>query len=208
MEEKLIVQANPVALNYWAGHQNFGDELSPYLVGKITNRNVVFSESKSLGKLVGIGSVINHGNIYSKSYIWGSGLLTRKSIKNRLLPIGRIFRKSTIFATRGPLTAEVLISRGFQFPRIFGDPALLAPLFYTPKSDGSRKKIGIIFHQSHSLKMNEEIGNDKAFKLISIFREGDYEIESFINEVTSCDKVYSTSLHGVIIAQAYGIPAQ
>lgn len=198
----------PVALNYWAGHNNFGDELSPYIIGKITNRAVVHAESNKFGKLVGIGSIINHHNAYSDSYIWGSGLLTRGSIKRRLLPFKRLFFKSKVLAARGPLTAQVLSQRGFDFSPVYGDPALLMPLFYTPESDKSGRRIGLVLHQRHSSMINEILLADAEVKLISIYRAGERQIESFVNEVTSCEKVYSTSLHGIIIAQAYGIPAQ
>lgn len=198
----------PVALNYWAGHHNFGDELSPYLVGKITRRAVVHAATKASGKLVGIGSIINYHTAYSDSYIWGSGLLTKASIKRRIFSFKKIFFKSHIQAVRGPLTAEVLNQRGFDFSPVYGDPALLMPLFYVPQGDGCDKKIGLVLHQRHSDMVDEELLEQAGLKLISIFRAGDEQIESFVNEVTSCEKIYSTSLHGIIIAHAYGIPAQ
>ena len=33
-----------VKLNYWAGHKNFGDELSPYLIKKITNKKIIHAK--------------------------------------------------------------------------------------------------------------------------------------------------------------------
>ena len=36
----------------------------------------------------------------------------------------------------------------------------------------------------------------------------DEQLENFIDEVCSCQKIFSSSLHGIILAQAYGIPAQ
>lgn len=198
----------PVALNYWAGHHNFGDELSPYLVEKITRRAVIHAESMLSGKLVGIGSIINYHTAYSNSYIWGSGLLTRASIRRRLISFKKIFSKSRVQATRGPLTAEILAQRGFEFAPVYGDPALLMPLFYTPRSDRGEGKIGLVLHQRHSGMMDENLLAQAGVKLISIYRSGNEQIEAFVNEVTSCEKIYSTSLHGIIIAQAYGIPAQ
>ena len=34
------------------------------------------------------------------------------------------------------------------------------------------------------------------------------EIEEFIDKVNECSKVFSSSLHGIIVAQTLGIPAQ
>ena len=84
------------------------------------------------------------------------------------------------------------------------------PRIYQPKSI-SKAKIGLILHYSQENVLNSrllsEIQNE-GIKLISIKRVGDEQIESFIDEVCSCEKIFSTSLHGLIIAQAYGIPAQ
>jgi pyruvyltransferase len=200
--------AKPVVLNYWAGHNNLGDELSPYMVQKITGRKVVYADSREQNKLVGLGSILNYANAFSSSYIWGSGLLTRKSIKNRLIPIRKFFCKSRVFAVRGPLTASVLDSHGLQSPGIFGDPALLLPMFYTPRAARTSKRLGIICHQQHVKIAREDLLENSDFKLISIFRSGSDDIESFIDELTSCDHIYSTSLHGIVVAHAYGIPAQ
>ena len=42
---------------------------------------------------------------------------------------------------------------------------------------------------------------------IDIRRIGYGEIEAFLDEMLDCERIVSSSLHGVIIAQAYGIPA-
>ena len=61
-------------------------------------------------------------------------------------------------------------------------------------------------HHSQSNKLKDI--DDDAFKIIDIFRKTPQEIENFINELCSCEKIFSSSLHGVIVAQAYGVPAQ
>ena len=54
-----------VKLNYWAGHKNFGDELSPYLIKKITNKKIIHANQKEINKLIALGSIIDFNNIYS-----------------------------------------------------------------------------------------------------------------------------------------------
>lgn len=34
----------PIPLQYWEGHKNFGDELSPYVVSKLTGKKVVYAD--------------------------------------------------------------------------------------------------------------------------------------------------------------------
>lgn len=203
-----------IKLNYWAGHKNFGDELSPYLVEKITGKKVQYAGQKELNKLTAIGSIIDFNNIYSRSHIWGSGMLTKDFINPyRMLPLNKIFRKSyyrsKVYATRGPLTKRALEKLGFKCPEVFGDPAILLPQFYQAK-ELKKYKYGIILHQTHSefVPKDKDILENENIRYISINREGRQEIEEFVDEVCSCDFIFSTSLHGVVVAQAYGIPAQ
>lgn len=206
---------NTIKLNYWAGYQNFGDELSPYLIRKITGKPVTHANQKELNKLIALGSIIDFNNIYSRSHIWGSGLLASDFINpRRLLPLNKIFRKkyfrSKIHATRGLLSQTILKNLGFPCPDVYGDPGILTPYFYSPKSKKANFKFGLIFHQTHKeiIKKNIELLICENIRLISIDREGDLEVEDFIDEVCACDFIFSTSLHGIIIAQVYEIPFQ
>lgn len=204
-----------IKLNYWAGHKNFGDELSPYLVEKISGKKVQYAHQKELDKLTAIGSIIDFNNIYSRSHIWGSGMLTKDFISPyRMLPLKKIFRKSyyraRVYATRGPLTQERLKKFGFNCPDVYGDPAILLPKFYQPQLLEKKYKYGVILHQTHSkfIQKNNALFEDEEIRYISINREGHHEIEEFVDEVCSCKFIFSSSLHGVVVAQAYGIPAQ
>ena len=204
-----------VKLNYWAGHKNFGDELSPYLIKKITNKKIIHANQKEINKLIALGSIIDFNNIYSKSHIWGSGVLAEDFINpHRLLPLNKIFRKnyyrSKIHATRGPLSRKILTDLGFTCPEIYGDPGIIVRHFYTPQHQIKKYRIGIIFHQTHQklIDDNLELLNNEGIKIISINREGDSEVENFIDVLHSCHSIFSTSLHGIVIAQAYGIPFQ
>lgn len=205
-------------LYYWANQQNFGDELSKYLVEKITKKKVRFAPTTELGKLVAIGSILNTQTCYSESFIWGSGVLHFNAFveeKRKLFPLNKFlaslrkrkFGRSSIFAVRGPLTKEILEREGFNVPDVFGDPAILLPKFYTP-SELQGDDIGVILHLTHENSVDKEKLVSMGCRFISILREGTKGIESFIDEVCLCKRIYSTSLHGVIVAQAYGIPAQ
>lgn len=202
-----------IPLHYWINKKNFGDELSKYIVQKISEKKVVYVRKNKHKKLLAIGSLIDRESAYSDSDIWGSGCLQQNALtKIKYFPIGRYIKqlfspKSRVHAVRGPLSRKLLVDAGFFVPEVYGDPAILTPIFYQPRSTLSND-IGVILHQTHETPEAAQIIKRMGLRLISIYREGDNEIEEFIDEVASCRKVFSTSLHGVIIAQAYGVPAQ
>lgn len=209
-------QSKTVSLCYWNTVPNFGDALSPYIVSKITGCEVKKAAHKDTNKLVAIGSLIRSSTLFSKSHIWGSGALTRGPFRE--IPFYSIhkqiqdwykrnFKRSTIYALRGPLTKNICEKAGFNVPKVYGDPAILIPRFYQPKACTTEKrKIGLVLHHTQSVLL-KNIDSD-LFKVINVARSSSLEVESFIDELTSCESVFSSSLHGVIVAQAYGIPAQ
>lgn len=207
------------ALYYWAGHQNFGDELSLYLVEKMTGRAYRQADKYADGKLVAIGSLLTWDVMHTDCRVWGTGTLTGHALiptQKRWFPINRKLRslaislkgkRARIFAVRGPLTRELILQSGMECPEVYGDPAILMPDYFSPTSTKTHRA-GLILHHSQSALGNVEALSEAGIKLISIQREGNSQIEAFINDVHSCEKIFSTSLHGLIIAQCYDVPAQ
>ena len=209
---------NSIHLYYWRGHKNFGDELSPYLIEKITGIEPIHANQKDPNKLVAVGSLLTNDVINSGSIIWGTGTLTKKSLEKSpvpFLPLNRkiksllgIKRNPKVYAVRGPLTRDLLINRNIHCPEVYGDPAILLPNFFKPIDGKAKFSAGLILHHSQDHLINDDSLRSLNIKPITIFREGADQIEKFITEVASCEKIFSTSLHGVIVAQAYGIKAQ
>lgn len=180
--------------------RNFGDELNIYLLKGLTGcplhiYNSRFHRCKQ--NFVVVGSLID-GFIDEKSIIWGSGIRTGK----RELP----FLPKEVLAVRGRLTRDFLLERGVSCPEVYGDPALLMPLVYTPKID-KKYKVGIIPHYRdiHLTKVQDFIQNNKkSAKLIRFDKYDDWH--SIIDEICQCEYIVSSSLHGLILADAYNIP--
>lgn len=114
--------------------------------------------------------------------------------------------KADIRAVRGPLTREAILKEGGKCPEIYGDPAIIMPRLYTPKI-GAKHKAGLILHHTQEMPTTHVLAKTCGFHQISIDRVRDEQLENFIDEVCSCQKIFSSSLHGIILAQAYGIPA-
>lgn len=203
-----------VYLKYWAGHRNVGDELSAYISEKVANQPIEHACLDQQGCLVAIGSFLHEKTLYNSDLIWGTGFLKRHAIRRfprfkSFIPglYNRIFKKSKIYALRGPLSGAICESLGFKDPKVYGDPAILLPKYYNPKAPHPTHKAGLILHHSQESKLStDELHPD--IKNISVFREGSKEIEAFVDEILQCEVIYSTSLHGLIIAQTYGVPAQ
>lgn len=94
-----------------------------------------------------------------------------------------------------------------RVPKSTAIPPYFFPRYYTPTSERSGHT-GLIVHYSQEEQIHKLDLGSIGIKLISIQRSGDSEIEDFINELYSCGRIFSSSLHGIVVAQAYGIPAQ
>lgn len=201
---------------------NFGDELGPYLIGRLSGQSIkhvpiprtsiklILAYFKGLinkvyswrqfpdivrcfflngNYIISVGSIIAWGS--GKRKVWGSGIL----FENDKISNG------TFYAVRGKYSQERLAELGYQVPEVTGDPALLLPLVYNPEVE-KENKLGIVPHHTqfeHFAPYQEQHG----IKVINLLDD----IERVIDHILSCQYIISSSLHGLIVAQAYGIPA-
>ncbi|MCM1147048.1 MAG: polysaccharide pyruvyl transferase family protein [Bacteroidales bacterium] len=110
-------------------------------------------------------------------------------------------------AVRGPLTRKILLDDGFECPEVYGDPALLLPRIYKPKPQKKRYRIGFIphFHDLNSCLLSRLV--DSMPEDCCVINLKKYKsFESVLDLINSCQYVVSSSLHGLIISDAYGIP--
>jgi pyruvyltransferase len=78
-------------------------------------------------------------------------------------------------------------------------------LFYHPKDITKKWKLGVIPHYIDKLsKAVLEFEKHGGVRILDIETDN---IEGFIDEILQCDAIISSSLHGVIVAETYGIPA-
>lgn len=203
---------------------NLGDILSYWIVSKLSKQTVRFSYPLSLknikkevlefghylyrggqlGKavsslscplkpvIIAVGSLLEHSTI--NCIAWGTGMAQQK-----MIPSGGRFRM-----TRGYLSKRVLESAGFRVEsKICGDPALLMPLLYSPDTEMIPDRVGVIPHMSEVNQVRDYL---KSCSHIDIIDFRTHEVEKTINKLLSYPVVYSSSLHGLILCHAYGIP--
>lgn len=184
------------------GNGNFGDEISKFIIGNLINNekynlvtNMPCNDSKYIN-IIGIGSYIQCAP--NNCTIFGSGIRTNPPIE----PQKHNYSNLNVKAVRGPLSKEFLSKKNIYVPDIYGDPALLLPLFYKPMFlSNLQNKIGIIPHISnYNLYSNQNIPD--KFKLICPYDKW----ETVINEIYSCKYIISSALHGLICSDAYNKP--
>ncbi|WP_413732416.1 polysaccharide pyruvyl transferase family protein [Sodalis sp. RH20] len=178
------------------GQQNAGDHLAKIIVQQmlILKDKEMIDKVSAKNKLLSIGSVMHFAQ--DNDCIWGTGI-------NGKIPAKNIkFSTLDVRSVRGPLTRNFLMSRGIPVPEVYGDPGLLLPLFFNREllvDETKRKDLLIIPH------MNEDFSRYSAYKdNLCSPRQGAI---SFTTEIVNSGFVISSSLHGIIIAEAYGIPA-
>ncbi len=184
--------------------KNWGDALNPILIQKISGRTPLIVTKhtynvRNASIYSAIGSVLERTNInncgHGNLIVWGTGFISGQ---------GRLkVQPKEICAVRGPLTRELLLEQGHACPEIYGDPALLYPKFYKPESQ-KKYKLGIIPHyidKNHAAIKNFQ--NNPDVLLIDILGS----INNVVDQICSCQKIASSSLHGIIAADAYGIPS-
>ena len=178
--------------------ENYGDVLGKFLVEKISGKKVVFAWPKKFSFLdffspiyVTIGSIL--ANVNHKCIVWGSGIIN-KEIK---------IKSAKFLAVRGPQTRKYLMDLGYEVPEVYGDPALLLPRYFNPKVE-KKYQYGIVPHYNDYKVVEKWFENRSDIHLIDMMTN---DIESKTIEFLQCEKIISSSLHGVIIAHTYGIPA-
>lgn len=163
---------------------NVGDTLTKPIVEYFLKVNVEIVNHTISNKFLGVGSIIDHAFVQLHDTIWGSGL-----IQDWKPPIP----ECNIIALRGKNTAHNLGSDC----KVFGDPALLLPLIYNPEIEKIHK-IGIIEHYIDKGRYMDDgfrIDVMNPWKIV-------------VDQIKSCEMIKSSSLHGLIISEAYGIPCE
>lgn len=188
-------------LYYWQQKEfvNFGDYISLKLVERIVDAPIeVFKRHpKNIQKkLLAIGSLLSFA--VTDDVIWGTGI-NGKLMGMQYYP----FTSLDVRAVRGPLTRKFLKENfDIESPEIYGDPALLFPYFFPEfqKSSAPTNKYIVIPHYSE-LKMFPKDLYDFVVYPTDPWEE-------VIAKIVDSEFVISSSLHGIIIAEAYGIPAR
>jgi glycosyltransferase involved in cell wall biosynthesis len=193
-----ITQANlPVPTAYFVRIPNVGDLINPALISYLTGRNVRHTSDRAAPHLLAVGSLMAAAT--PTSQVWGTGIMHPD------LGIGTALAEN-VHAVRGRLTYSALRAAGIALGDVpLGDPAHLAPaLLGFKRALSPRYRLGIA---AHYVDRRHPI-------LLRMLREpgvADLNVHDaphvFLELMADCEAVLSTSLHGLIFAEALGIPS-
>lgn len=194
MDINRLANKQRVYIDYWSRTDNIGDAISPIIVEHVLNTRFEIQADKPVSRtkhLYAVGSNLSTG--IQDCCVWGSGI-AKVHRSYRLEG-----RKLDIRLVRGPLTRVILQDYGYCVPAAYGDPGILLPDVYNPETK-KRYDYGIIFHATET---EREVPNSNCLSID--VRTKDYK--GFVDRLKSCRTIISSSLHGIILAEAYGIPA-
>ncbi|MGN6219644.1 MAG: polysaccharide pyruvyl transferase family protein [Microbacterium sp.] len=174
---------------WWDGHPNFGDDLTPWLLPAYGVVPVHRMPQQAV--LAGVGSVLEFLPPDFDGVIWGSGLMNDAA---RPLP------KARVLAVRGPLTGERIGAPG---DAAFGDPGLLVSR--RMRRPVPRWDVGFVPHGHHRSHVGlaalaEATAGSRVVNVHQSARRT-------VREIAACRLIVTTSLHGLVTADAFGIPA-
>jgi pyruvyltransferase len=188
---KAKVLGNGISAFWWRGKKNFGDLLTPELVNHY-GYTPIHSEVID-AKVVGVGSLMH---MIPKNYtgtILGTGIINSEVIR---------LENATFAAVRGELSKKSL---GLAQDTPTGDLGLLAKILLSENCTPKKFAVGLIPHfvdKSHP--WIEHIMHFLGSKGCVI--EVQDSAKNVINQVSQCELIVSSSLHGIIVSVALGIP--
>ncbi len=183
-----------LALKQFSRVPNAGDAASALIVAALTGREVdAIGEAPSTRpNLLGVGSILHWAD--ERSVVWGAGLIA-ESITPAAKP-------KAVLAVRGPLSRDRLAARGVACPDLVGDPGALLPRILPP-TKRSRESIGLA---PHYVDADHPFVQGARAAGLSVV-DPTWPLPKYVETLTSCSRVISSSLHGLVFAHAYGIPA-
>lgn len=185
----------PAALKlHWASSKpNFGDWLSPAICEYLSRRQIEHETIKKCD-LVAVGSLLQRAkeSFFSRPInVWGTGFIEAQKQKKS---------RHYYHATRGRNSAQIILNSDID---CFGDPGLLVDQVFKKNSQKDRL-LGVVPHyrDQGDAKIKCLINGQKNSLLINVLDSP----ENVIREISRCEFIVSTSLHGLIVADSLGIP--
>ncbi len=195
----ILRQVSKIKTYWWNEQPNFGDALNPLLLRELTNEEIIWSPLKS-ADLVAAGSLLQwvaaiENDLVRPLHVWGSGYM---------------------FDEEPPVTSDLVLHhavRGLKSKTFgslpdkiaLGDPGLLASILIK-KPIVKKYSVGIVPHLWHLADpvLGKLKDNCTSVKIIDVRDDPLHVIEA----ISACEFIFASSLHGLVVADAFDIPNQ
>ena len=191
---------------------NFGDEIGPLVSKKLVEDHFnckgdslpVWNLAKEGARkgtcLFSLGSIFHM--VKDGDHIWGTGVnpTWQREVPDNL----------NIHAVRGPHTEDFLKARGVIKESVgHGDPGLLLPFMFPASIDrGSENRFCFVAHaQDKDIVNMLAIKKDRLSPAVHVIH-AQAHLPQVVESLLTCSHVASTSLHGLILADAFEIPSR
>jgi len=177
-----------IAQYWYRSTPNVGDLLSPAINQRVFGVRTRWVQPGFQGKVLGTGSILH--SAADDDLVLGAGAIDARPLQ---LP-----SSARVLAVRGPRTLELL--RRERGEIAFGDPGLLAAqLFpYQPVTPPSDRRIAVVVHYVDDRRLDADDVTTIDVRAMP---------EQFLQRLVEARVVISSSLHGIVLAESYGIPA-
>ena len=182
----------------WIKGQNFGDYLSLIIVGKLLDRfwlNKIDKSKMNERRLLAIGSILHFAK--NNDVIWGSG------VNGKINPSRHSFKQLDVRMVRGLKTKVFLQNKGIDVANVFGDPGLLMPTLFPEFKYQPEKGKVILLPNLNELELCRK-RVPLGMKLVSPMAYW----TRVVFEILSSELVLTSSLHGLVVAESFGVPVR
>ena len=177
---------------------NFGDLLGPLVVQRLatvadpsaTGRG---GPTEGAARLLAVGSILHFA--VDGDVVWGAGA------NGKIDQQRHRWRTLDVRAVRGPLTERFLLAAGQHVPPVHGDPAQLLPhLFPVMRHWATRR--------SRALTVVPNLNDAAALSGHPAYLDPTTSLEECLRTIVQSELVIGSSLHSVVVAEAFGVPAR
>lgn len=223
VKRREVIPLSWVAATREQDYVNLGDALSAVMVSLLSGLPVehVAHDSSRL-RMAAVGT-IGHSLKNGEVVVWGTGtsrFRNPSAAAEQRIPVAPLLgTRLRITATRGPVSRQILGEENAVGPAVYGDPVWLLPRFY-PGPRRKKWKLGVIIHladlqgrmfevrpkpEHERYVVPEELAGDvRLIHTVTPIGLGD--MRARLDEILACERIVSTSLHGMVFAESYGVP--
>lgn len=190
--KRIIFRSLPVY--YYSDVNNFGDRIAPLLAQQLSGRTTC--NAKLLpwtpSDIYCLTGSLLQSLTRRTCLIWGSGFICKPGNKARVLP------PREIYCLRGPISGDIAAKLGWESLERYGDPTLLLPDLWPLSRSKTQTPLvipHILFTQNSLRRLDSPI-------ICPPWQP----VEAMVKRILAANVVISSSLHGLVLAEAYRVP--